>query len=233
MSLFGKGYNDKAIPVTDKQKRTVDSGVYQGTVKNAFIGKSAGGATSVSLEVKLDSGKTIFETIYVTNREGNNTYEKDGVIGYLPGFLTVNQIALFATGKDLYELESELEERIVKQYDSKAGKQVDKPAMVIVPLLEQPILVAIKEVRENKTKAGDGNKRITLAEDRVYNMIDKVFHPSTFHTQAELEQDKEATYIDTWKKDNEGKLDDRYKSVESANSATVSKPSSTGLFKNL
>ena len=233
MSLFGKGYNDKAIPVTDKQKRTVDSGVYQGTVKNAFIGKSAGGATSVSLEVKLDSGKTIFETIYVTNREGNNTYEKDGVIGYLPGFLTVNQIVLFATGKDLFELESELEERIVKQYDSKAGKQVDKPAMVIVPLLEQPILVAIKEVRENKTKAGDGNKRITLAEDRVYNTIDKVFHPSTFHTHAELEQDKEATYIDTWKKDNEGKLDDRYKSVESANSATVSKPSSTGLFKNL
>lgn len=233
MSLFGKGYNDKAIPVTDKQKRTVDSGVYQGTVKNAFIGKSAGGATSVSLEVKLDSGKTIFETIYVTNREGNNTYEKDGVIGYLPGFLTVNQIVLFATGKDLFELESELEERIVKQYDSKAGKQVDKPAMVIVPLLEQPILVAIKEVRENKTKAGDGNKRITLAEDRVYNTIDKVFHPATFHTQAELEQDKEATYIETWKKDNEGKLDDRYKSVESANSATVSKPSSTGLFKNL
>ena len=233
MSLFGQGYNDKAIPVTDKQKRTVDSGVYQGTVKNAFIGKSAGGATSVSLEVKLDSGKTIFETIYVTNKQGNNTYEKDGVIGYLPGFLTVNQIALFATGKDLYELEPELEERIVKQYDSKAGKQVDKPAMVIVPLLEQPILVAIKEVRENKTKAGDGNKRITLAEDRVYNTIDKVFHPSTFHTQAELEQDKEATYIETWNKDNEGKLDDRYKSVESANSATVSKPSSTGLFKNL
>ena len=233
MSLFGKGYNDKAIPVTDRQKRTVDSGVYQGTIKNAFIGKSSGGATSVSLEVKLDSGKTIFETIYVTNREGNNTYEKDGVIGYLPGFLTVNQIALFATGKDLYELEPELEERIVKQYDSKAGKQVDKPAMVIVPLLEQPILVAIKEVRENKTKAGDGNKRITLAEDRVYNTIDKVFHPSTFHTQAELEQDIEATYIDTWEKDNKGKLDDRYKSVESANSATVSKPSSTGLFKNL
>ena len=233
MSLFGKGYNDKAIPVTDKQKRTVDSGVYQGTIKNAFIGKSSGGATSVSLEVKLDSGKTIFETIYVTNREGNNTYEKDGVIGYLPGFLTVNQIALFATGKDLYELEPEMEERIVKQYDSKAGKQVDKPAMVIVPLLEQPILVGIKEVRENKTKAGDGNKRITLAEDRVYNTIDKVFHPSTFHTQAELEQEKEATYIATWQKDNEGKLDDRYKSVESANSATVSKPSSTGLFKNL
>ena len=233
MSLFGKGYNDKAIPVTDKQKRTVDSGVYQGTIKNAFIGKSSGGATSVSLEVKLDSGKTIFETIYVTNKQGNNTYEKDGVIGYLPGFLTVNQIALFATGKDLYELESELEERIVKQYDSKAGKHVDKPAMVIVPLLEQPILVAIKEVRENKTKAGDGNKRITLAEDRVYNTIDKVFHPSTFHTQAELEQDKEATYLETWKEANEGKLDDRYKSVESVNSTTVSKPSSSGLFKGL
>ena len=233
MSLFGKGYNDKALPVTDRQKRTVDSGVYQGTIKNAFIGKSSGGATSVSLEVKLDSGKTIFETIYVTNREGNNTYEKEGVIGYLPGFLTVNQIALFATGKDLYELEPELEERIVKQYDSKAGRQVDKPAMVIVPLLEQPILVAIKEVRENKTKAGDGTKRITLAEDRVYNMIDKVFHPSTLHTQAELEQGKEAAYLEAWKKDNEGKLDDRYKSLESTNSATVSAPSSSGLFKGL
>ena len=233
MSLFGKGYNDKALPVTDRQKRTVDSGVYQGTIKNAFIGKSSGGATSVSLEVKLDSGKTIFETIYVTNKQGDNTYEKDGVIGYLPGFLTVNQIALFATGKDLYELEPEMEERIVKQYDSKAGKQVDKPAMVIVPLLEQPILVAIKEVRENKTKAGDGNKRITLADERVFNTIDKVFHPSTFHTQAELEQEKEAAYLESWKKDNEGKLDDRYKSVESANSATVSKPSSSGLFKGL
>ena len=233
MSLFGKGYNDKAIPVTDKQKRTVDSGIYQGTIKNAFSGKSSGGATSVSLEVKLDSGKTIFETIYVTNREGSNTYEKEGVIGYLPGFLTVNQIALFATGKDLYELEPEMEERIVKQYDPKAGKQVDKPAMVIVPLLEQPILAAIKEVRENKTKAGDDNKRITLAEDRVYNTIDKVFHPSTFHTQAELEQDKEASYLESWKKDNEGKLDDRYKSLDSANSTTVSKPAASGLFKGL
>ena len=233
MSLFGKGYNDKAIPVTDKQKRTVDSGVYPGTIKNAFIGKSSGGATSVSLEVKLDSGKTIFETIYVTNREGNNTYEKDGVIGYLPGFLTVNQIALFATGKDLYELESDLEERIVKQYDFTAGRQVDKPAMVIVPLLEQSILVAIKEVRENKTKAGDGNKRITLAEERVFNTIDKVFHTSTFHTQAELEQNKEAAYLESWKKDNDGKLDDRYKSVESANSTTVTKPASSGLFKGL
>lgn len=233
MSLFGKGYNDKAIPVTDKQKRTVDSGVYPGTIKNAFIGKSSGGATSVSLEVKLDSGKTIFETIYVTNREGNNTYEKNGDIGYLPGFLTVNQIALFATGKDLYELESDLEERIVKQYDFTAGKQVDKPAMVIVPLLEQPILVAIKEVRENKTKAGDGNKRITLAEERVFNTIDKVFHTSTFHTQAELEQNKEAAYLESWKKDNDGKLDDRYKSVESANSTTVTKPASSGLFKGL
>ena len=67
----------------------------------------------------------------------------------------------------------------------------------------------------------------------MYNTIDKVFHPATFHTQAELEQEKEATYLETWKKDNEGKLDDRYKSVESANSATVSKPSASGLFKNL
>ena len=59
-------------------------------------------------------------------------------------------------------------------------------------------------------------------------MIDKVFHPSTLHTQAELEQAKEATYLETWKEANEGKLDDRYKSLESTNSTTVSAPSSSG-----
>jgi len=229
MSLFGKGYSDKAQKPTDFQKRTLDTDVYPGIIKMAFVGQSAGGAANVTLEVKLDNGKTYKETIYVTNRQGSNTYEKDGKEFYLPGFLTVNQIALFATGKDLFELEEDLETRTVKIYDFQAGKEVAQDVQAIIPLIDQPVLIAIEEYEDVK-KTKQGNEYVATGEIAIRNQIQKVYHPETRQTYVEASEEKEATQLDSWLADNKGKVRKLKSATESANTNTVTKPTSSGLF---
>ena len=232
MSLFGKGYNDKAIPVTDRQKRTVDSGVYQGTIKNAFIGKSSGGATSVSLEVKLDSGKTIFETIYVTNREGNNTYEKDGKHYFLPGFQLINNLAIMTTGKGLFDLADAVETRSVKLYDYEAKAEVLTDVPAIVPMIGQRVLLAVLEEEKEKQKKNDATGKYEgTGEYSVINSIVKCFDPETTQSAVEKADGTEATAMEAWLKVNKGKVKEAKKAATPANQASHSataKPS--GLF---
>ena len=47
--------------------------------------------------------KPLKETMYVTNREGKNYYERNGQRNYLPSFINADAISLFTTGKSLFE----------------------------------------------------------------------------------------------------------------------------------
>lgn len=231
MSLFGKGYNEQAQAPTDMQKRTVDANIYEATIKAAFAGQSKGGASSVTVELLLSNGKTYKETVYVTNRNGENTYNSNGVIGYLPGFLLINDLAVFATGKDLFDLESTIEERIVKLYDSEVKKEVSKPVPMIMGLIDCKVLVAIDEIRENKTKADSSGKYVPTNESRTVNSLVKVFDLNSKHTAVELNEGKDATYHDSWLADHFGKVNDKFKPVEaSGNASTVTAPTSSGMF---
>lgn len=229
MSLFGKGYSDNAAKPTDFQKRTLDTDLYEGTIKMAFVGQSAGGAANVTVELKLDNGKTYKETMYVTNREGSNTYTKDDKEFYLPGFLVANQLALFSTEKDLFELESELETRTVKLYDFQAGREVATDVQAIIPMLDQRVLVAIEEYEDEKKKK-QGNEYVSTGEVVLRNQIQKVFLPDTKQTFAEATEDKEASYVETWLADNKGKVRKLKGAADSANTTTLDKPKSSGLF---
>ena len=80
----------------------LESGVYDATVKYAYLSQAKSGAGAVNFEFDVD-GKTIKETMYVTNREGKNYYERNGQRNYLPSFINADAISLFTTGKALFE----------------------------------------------------------------------------------------------------------------------------------
>jgi hypothetical protein len=160
------------------------SGVYTGKVKLAYAGASAGGARNVTLIVDF-GGKEYRETIYVTNKKGENWFlNKDDKTKKvpLPGFTTVDDICLVATGSPLADQDSE--EKVVKVYDTDAKKELPKSVPVLIDLIGKEISVAVIQVLENKNEKV-GNEYVPTAETRTSNTIDKVFDTESKLTVAE------------------------------------------------
>lgn len=230
MSLFGTGtVGNNVEKETDTQKRTVDTNEYTGEIKMAFAGQSASGARFVELQINLDSGRPYTERIYVSNKEGKNTYVKDDKEAYLPGFLVLNNLAIFATGKGLHDLAADVETRTIKLYDYDVKREVATDVPAIVPLIGKRVLLAIQEEEQEKnTKGADGVYRPS-GEVRIANVITKVYDPETRKSAVETRDDLDATHLDAWVARNKGVIKKaNLKGGASANQKVATKPS--GLF---
>lgn len=184
----------------------IPTSIYTGVIKQFYGIKSDGGASGVVLILDID-GREYRETIYATNRKGENFYTKDGdkTKRYqLPGFITLNDIALCAAGKQLNELD--WEEKQVKQYDFDAKAEVVKAAEVAVDLLGQSVTVAIVKTHVNKQEKNNQGKYVDVAGgDRFTNNIEKVFDPESKRTVREaIDGKEEAAFHDEWLKKNDG-----------------------------
>ena len=106
MGQFGNlGKNKKVKAEADKIFTggfgALDSQVLDGVIEVAFLDKSGGGATSLTLHVKHAGG--VFKTsLWLTggDAKGNNNFyvDKQGDEHYLPGFIVADHIALIAAG---------------------------------------------------------------------------------------------------------------------------------------
>lgn len=230
--LFGEGFSTKAQKEQDFSKRTVDSDVYEAEIKMAFAGQSKGGARSVTFQLKLSNGKDYSETVYVSNKEGKNVYVKDDKEFYLPGFLLVNNIAIMATQKNLFDLAEHVETRTVKLYDYDAKRELPQDVPAIIPLIGKKVLVAIIEKEEPKTALNPTTgKYDPTGEYRIKNEMVKVFNAETKQTAPEMRDEKEAAVYGAWLEENKGKLKTAERTAAPANQTTVAaggKPS--GLF---
>ena len=229
MSLFGTGPTGKVEAEKDFSKRTVDTGIYGATIKMIFAGQAKSGARFVTLQLKLANGKDYSETIYLSNKEGKNTYEKDGKEYFLPGYLLVNNMALMATNKGLFELAADVETRTVKLYDFDVNKEVAQDVPAVVPLIGKQILIAIQEEEYAKTKLNDSTKKYEpTGEYGIKNVIVKVYDPETKQTAVEIRDSNPAAQHDAWLEANAGKLKVVERTAAPANQKSAPTPS--GLF---
>lgn len=183
------------------------SGIYTGTIKLAYVGQAASSkATSINLVIDVN-GKDLRETIWITNRDGENFYvdKNDSKKKHpLPGFTTVDDICLLATGEGLSE--QDFEEKIVKQYDPTERKEMNKPAKVAVNLLGKEIKLGVIREINDKQKKDDSGKYVNTGETRTENTIDKVFHVETGRTVNEYRHEVEtAEFLKAWDEKNTGK----------------------------
>ena len=233
MSIFGTGSTGSKVEKEQdfSGKGKITSGAYEADIKMAFAGQAKSGARFVTLQLKLDNGQLHNETIYLTNKEGKNTYMKDDKEFYLPGFLLVNNIAIMACEKGLHELADEVETRTVKLYDFDAKKELPTDVPAIVPLIGKRILVTILEEEYEKQKLNDTTKKYEgTGEYAVKNSLVKVYDLETKKTAVELRDNKDATNLEAWLNNNEGKLK-TVERKESANQTTaVAGGSKSGLF---
>ena len=227
MSIFGNLTNEGLEETTDRlggfQIRATD--IYPATIKAAYAGQSAGGARNVTIVVELPDGE-YSETIYVTNKKGENWFlnqnDKSKKVP-LPGFTTIDDICLVTTGKSLAEQDTE--EKVVKIYDFEERKELPKAVQMLVDLIGQPLFLGIVQqtVDKNQKNESTGEYEPT-GETRDENVIEKVFHDPSKMTVVEARQGAtEPVFFEKWLSKNKGNIRNKAKGAD-GNGAQSGRP---------
>lgn len=237
MAGFGNlGKNKRVKPEADKVFSggfgALDSQVLDGVIEVAYLDKSKGGATSLTLHVKHKDG--VFKTsLWLTggDKKGNNNfYTKDGEDHYLPGFVIADHIALIATGEDIGTLCEDTVTKAIKVRDFKLKADVNKEFETIEELQGQEVsLGVIKSLVDKKDKVEDANGKVTYVpngETREENEITKVFSPDDGRTVTEMiAEADEAEFITEWKEAYDGVVINKAKGAAQNGSAGSPKQS--------
>lgn len=183
----------------------IDSDSYTGIIKLAYAGASSGGARFLAVHIDLN-GREYRETLYVTNKQGQNYYEKGGKKIPLPGFTIANDMALLATGYPLSE--QTIEEKIASLYNFDEKKEIPTKVQAVTSLIGKPITVGVLKSIVDKTKKNEQTGSYDpTGETREENNIDKVFHAETKKTVSEFSGNIEtAEFHDKWVEKNKGQV---------------------------
>ena len=202
-----------------------ETDIYEAEIKVAYAGQSAAGARNVTLVADI-GGREYRETIYLTNRQGENFYlnknDKTKKVP-LPGFTTMNDICLVASDKPISDQDTE--EKVVNVYDADAKKELPKSVQVLTELTGKQVYLGITNALVNKNEKDGNGQYVATAETRNENTIDKVFHYPTKMTVAEARDGKtEPGFFDAWAKKNAGQVRDR-RTVKDGQAGSNGKPS--------
>jgi hypothetical protein len=187
----------------------LDTDAYDAVIKLAYGHTAASGAMAVAFVFDVN-GREHKETIYVTNRKGENFFLNQSDTSKkvpLPGFTTVNDICLVTTNAPLSEQPAE--EKTVKIYDRDAGGEVPKNVPVLVDLLGKRVTLGIVRQTVNKTENQNGTY-VPIADTRDENFTEKVFEAETKMTVVEAMNGKtEADFFPKWVERNKGNTRDK------------------------
>jgi hypothetical protein len=210
MGIFGNLTNEGLEEAQDRLGgfAPLETDAYDTTIKVAYAMQSAGGAHGVVLIGDI-GGREYRETLWVTNRKGENFLNKDDKTKKvpLPGFTVVDDICLATTEKPLSEQPTE--DKVVNVYDADAKKEVPKSVPVLTDLIGKTVTLGIVKQLVNKSEK-QGDEYVPIADTREENVIEKVFHTPTKMTMVEARNGKtEASFFQTWLDRNKGQVRDR------------------------
>lgn len=209
-NMFSNASNDLAGVEKEKDvlggRSPLPTDVYDGKIVVAYITTSGGGARAFNFVVEA-GGKTLRETIYVTNRQGAVVYVRDGKKYPLPGYSLVNAITKLTIGKEIPQLV--FENKLVKIYNFDLKKDVPTEVPVAVELTGEAVCLGIELIRENKQQKDQAGNYVDTAEIREVNSITRVFHTKTGQTAAEYDAQAPAEFKALWLKEFKGKVRDK------------------------
>ena len=193
----------------------LDTGIYEATIMKAYAEKSKDGALGLFFTFKSSEGKEIRWNAYVTNKNGQNYYEKDGKKSYLPGFNLVNSLCIVAAGNELKKMTHE--EKLVNVWDSDQKKETPQKKQVLVDLVGKKVKIGLFRQIENKQiKTDQGYKR--TAETREVNDVNRFFSAhdkyENYTATEILAKEEKPAFYDKWVEAFAGKTQDRVKPAE-------------------
>jgi hypothetical protein len=234
MSLFSNFANDNNIK--DDQDivggtggfAPLDSNIYDLNITAAFLTQSQGGAWALNLHADT-AGKTYRETIYFTNRNGENFFTKDGERSYLPGYNLVSALALLTCNEAFQALENRFEEKVIQLYDPKEKKEMPTKVNMVMPMVGKTVKAAILRKTENKKVKDDSGNYVPEFKDGVAvtrdtNSIEKFLHSDT-RTVTEIKSNvAEPVFAPKWLETWEGNVKDATDKNAQANAGSAGMP---------
>lgn len=180
---------------------TKPTGLTPCTIDVAYLGKSRGGAMSLNLHLKLASDKSVIrQTLWVTSGDakGNKNYyiNQSGKKFLLPGMVLADQLAKITAGKPMAELTAE--EKTIKLWDRDAGAEKPTKVPALTEMIGQPVLIGLVKHRENKRVNDGSGNYVPTKDERIFNEIDKVFHPDGYTVTEKESGAEEAKFHKTW-----------------------------------
>lgn len=180
----------------------VDTGVYGATIKHVYMTQAdSSDAVAINFEFELSTGAKYKEQIWITNKQGDNTYidKNSKELKYLPGFEMASAIAVCANGLELDE--QDVESKMVNIYNAELKKEVPTEVPVFVSLIGAELQVGIHKVRTFKQEKNSAGVYVDTTETRELNSIHKTFTSSGF-TVTEMKAEAEAPeFIEKYKEE--------------------------------
>lgn len=226
MGMFGNLTNEGLEETQDRlggfQPLPTDG--YDMKIKVAYGGKSSGGAQYVHIEGDIN-GREYRETIYVTNRKGENYFlnqsDKSKKVA-LPGFTIVDEICLVTTDQPLAAQPTE--EKIVNIYDFDQKKDVPTSVPVLTALTDKMVTLGIGQQLENKSEKDSAGNYQAIPDTRTVNVIEKVFHYETKITVPEARANKAPEFYQAWVDRNRGQVRDKRTIKEGGDAGSSGRP---------
>ncbi|MNO13148.1 hypothetical protein D3C76_27740 [compost metagenome] len=240
MSLFGNLKSDGLEKTQDRLGggfQPLDTDIYDVTIKALYAGKSPNGAHSISIIGTLPDGKEYRETIWITNRKGENWFlnkQDQSKKVPMPGFTIVDDLFQIVLGQSLSEVT--FEERTLNLWDFDAGKELPKAVNCAVEAHGQVVKLGIWKKLEDVNKKNEATGEYEPSgETKEVNAIDKVYHPDLLLTVVEAREaeakgvEPVASFHQKWLDKNKGQIrDDRKNKSGAAQSGVKSGPPKAG-----
>lgn len=183
--------------------RPLESGLYDMTVKLAYLSTSKGGALALNTEFETTQGQTVRQQFWMTSgtaKGGRNYYEdkKTGKKRYLPGFTAANALALLTVGVEIGEVETE--EKVINLYNRELSKEAPTKVQMFTDLIGKPISAGILKQTVDRTTFNESTGAYDpTGETRDENEIDKFFRQRDGLTVADIENGiSDPDFRDAW-----------------------------------
>jgi hypothetical protein len=198
-NLRTDGLEETQDVVVGSNSGTVPTNVYAAIIKMAYVSTATSGAMAVNVVLMLPAlNREHRETIYVTNKAGQNFYTDKHTHKRvpLPGFVTVDEMCLIASNTPLSEQQTE--NKTVKLYDFELKKEVPTEVPVMVSLLDAEIEICLVHLMENKKVKNANGDYVPTADVRESNTVEKILDPASHRTVNETLSDSEPKFHDLW-----------------------------------
>ena len=186
-------------------KRTLDTGVYDATIKVFFLSKAQTGSTMLNQVFKVGNQEVTLKAEYLYKDPKVQYYldKKTGKKKQNIGIQKLNETCLAAVGEKLENVE--MKEKTIKVWDYDLKKEAPVKRMVITGLSDKKVKLALVEVQENKHS--DPSQAV------MRNEIAKVATVGGA-TVAEANAGKDPVWLTAWEERNAGKMRDDFKAPE-------------------
>jgi len=190
-----------------------ESGVYDTTVKLAYLNQTASEAVFLNVVLEKNGGNApeLKQNFCIRSgkEKGNKTYyvTKVGKKRPLPGYSVAESLCIAATGEDLDTCMQSAEKKQVKIWNSDQKKELPVERPVIMSLVSKPLKVAIHQVIEDKVTL-NGKSWVPTGESKTVNEC-KFFGNMEGKTADEITNKAPATMFDKWAIKNTGVVLDK------------------------